>query len=202
MKSVKRNWQKLLAVVATVACVGCVVMFTTSFEFFLRTRHWSPVRIVEQLSGPAAVSGWSEHGLRLSDGRDVQLPNFSKLPVESPALSEATKRGVEVTSEGRVFGLISIHHTCGNDPVREHVVRIDLAHMLAYLGQGEFDMAQNERAQEYLAALRGPRLSNFGWEVTNFKTFDAWCWLMSLPKDNSKSQSPRSSQTGRRPGQP
>ena len=35
----------------------------------------------------------------------------------------ATASGVELAPDGRVYGLVRIHHWCGNDPVQTHIAR-------------------------------------------------------------------------------
>jgi hypothetical protein len=98
-------------------------------------------RIIEELRSPVAVASWSDTGLQLADGRFVSLPGIRLTPELSPALAEATKRGVELGADGRVYSLVRVHHWCGNDPVREHLARIDLVRMLTYLSPGAAKMA-------------------------------------------------------------
>lgn len=101
--------------------------------------------IVESLSDPQEVNGWTANGLQLSDGRTVALPGIDELPKESPTLNFAVSHGVEL-QDGRVFTLIEIYHWCGSDPVRKHWVRADLAHALRYteevLPVGDGDQVQ------------------------------------------------------------
>ncbi|MCH8147599.1 MAG: hypothetical protein IH987_06325 [Planctomycetes bacterium] len=126
------------------------------------------IKIVEQLLSPIAVQDWAEDGLLLADGRQIQLPGFTKLPAVSPALSEATKRGIEITN-GSVYGLMRIHHWCGNDPVREHIARVDLSQLLTFLDEGEH---LNESVQ---ASWPGSgRISQSGWNVSEYFRFRSW----------------------------
>lgn len=53
-------------------------------------------------------------------------------------LERATEHGVEVGADGRVIGLMDVWHSCGNDPVRDHVARVGLAYLLMYTRKGEF----------------------------------------------------------------
>jgi hypothetical protein len=94
-------------------------------------------RIIETLNSPVKVTGWTPSGLSLADGRTLPLPGMKSLPAKSEALDAATRSGVEVGRDGRVYGLVRIGHFCGNDPVREHVTRVDLGFMLEYLHEGE-----------------------------------------------------------------
>jgi hypothetical protein len=96
-------------------------------NYCLLTKRRVPIKKIETLHNAVAVTGWSSNGLNLADRRIVQLPGIRSLPSESVALREATKRGVEMAAGRRVLGLARIHHWCGNDPVREHIARIDLS---------------------------------------------------------------------------
>lgn len=107
-------------------------------SFYRLTGRFFPIHIVQELDEPAKVEGWSAAGLRLADGRTVQLPGFSALPEDSEALRRATEHGVEVGADGRVTGLVDVRHWCGNDPVREHIARVDLAYLLMYTHEGEY----------------------------------------------------------------
>ncbi|HMC11203.1 MAG TPA: hypothetical protein VKH44_07925, partial [Pirellulaceae bacterium] len=71
--------------------------------------YLSSGKIIEQLNSPLQIAGWSDGGLKLADGRNVALPGIKELPSRSIVLSEATKRGVEVANDGRVYGLIRVH---------------------------------------------------------------------------------------------
>jgi len=102
----------------------------------------------------------------------VQLPGFHKLPKTSIALREATKRGIEIDSNGRVFGLCRVHHWCGNDPVREHIARVDLAHMLIFLREGERTVPLSDN--EFLYPVKQASLSDLGWVAGQFALFSSW----------------------------
>jgi hypothetical protein len=79
-----------VAVVATIAASAVVAL--PRFSFYQLTGCWSPISKVDVLYSPSPVAGWSEDGLRLVDGRALQLPGFRKLPKESAALTEATRQ--------------------------------------------------------------------------------------------------------------
>jgi len=70
---------------------------------YLLTKRFVPIKRIETLHNAVAVTGWSSNGLRLADGRIVQLPGIHSLPSESDALTETTKRGVEIAADGRVW---------------------------------------------------------------------------------------------------
>jgi hypothetical protein len=120
---------------------------------------------IERLRAPVQVDGWTAEGLKLADGRVVQLPGFTKLPVKSEALTAATKHGIEINPNGRVYALVRLWHWCGNDPVRYDLRRLDLAMLVAFVGEGESGITVPARyaRKEY----RG-KFSEHGWSITNF----------------------------------
>src|SRR5215468_9734518 len=95
----------IILVLAVFILAASVPILTPHINYYLMTRHFFPIKKIETLQHPVAVTSWSSNGLQLADGRIVQVPGLHSLPVESDALTEATKRGVEVGAEGRVQGL-------------------------------------------------------------------------------------------------
>ena len=90
-----------------------VAFWIPHVAFHDKTGRWFPIRKVDKLRSPTAISGWFEDGLRLTDGRIVQLPGFRKLPTKSGALTHIAQRGAEI---GRWSSL----RPCGSAPrVRE-----------------------------------------------------------------------------------
>src|SRR5215216_7039928 len=122
-----------IIVALSLAAVAAWPHVSSRIRFYQLTGHFFPVRMVEKLHKPVAVTGWSDTGLHLADGRTLQLPGFRKLPAVSVALTEATKRGVEIAANGRVYGLVRVDHWCGNDAVREHIARVDVADVLNFV---------------------------------------------------------------------
>lgn len=156
---------RLMAIIAALAFVLAAV------SLIRRSRS-----IVESLESPVAVRGWSEAGLHLAGGRTLQLPGFKGLPATSPALAEATRRGVEVAADGRIYGLVRVHHWCGNDPVREHIARVDLALCLEYLGAGQTTVPPVPGLN--VAPPPAGRFSPHGWEYGEYLGFRSWCNLV------------------------
>ena len=111
---------------------SCLVIFGPQW---LATGRIFPKSIIEKLESPVAVSAWTRHGLVLGDGRLVSLVGIDELPETSRALAEATRHGVEVGPDGAVIALVRIHHWCGNDPVRKHLARVDIAELLRFYGE-------------------------------------------------------------------
>jgi len=143
------------------------------FGFHMLTGHWPPVHIEESLQSPVGVRGWNREGLLLEDGRLVRLPKIKALPAQSEALTQATAHGVEITPEGRVIGLVNVWHWCGNDPVRRHLVRVDLSHLLMFVGGGQFDLPPKN-----VAAFDVPPFAAFsdnGMNISWYVSFPLWC---------------------------
>lgn len=163
--------RKFLIWTAAVLWIALVfVIAWPRIDFYLLTGRISPVERIERLSSPVHLVGWSSDGLNLTNGRKVQLPGFVKLPTVSPALTEATKRGIEIDQNGRVFGLVRVHHWCGNDPVREHIAKVDIANLLAFLGEGEVTPSSNSIPN--VALNDGGSFSEWGWNVSEFSLFE------------------------------
>src|SRR5688572_6770987 len=163
------NRQQIFTACVVLAVVTSGVFFLSRLSFYQLTGSFLPIRIVESLQLPVAVMGWSEEGLVLADGSSVQLPGFRWLPAQSAALSEITKRGIEISSDGRIYGLTRIHHWCGNDPVREHIARVDIANVLAFLREGE--MVNPPRVKPFDPDGEEGRFSEHGWDIGSYYSF-------------------------------
>ena len=143
--------------------IGLGIAAWPRVEFFLLTRRFAPVSKIETLRSPVAVLGWSANGLELADGRTIRAPDFTTLPKESTALAEITKRGVEIDGQGRLYGLVRVHHWCGNDPVREHIARVDISAVLIYFREKERSSDDEDPASS--------SFSEWGWNVSDFHAF-------------------------------
>jgi hypothetical protein len=149
-------------------------LFWPYLSFYQLTGRFTPISSIDTLASPVLVSGWSEAGLSLADGRLVELPGFAKLPKTSAALLAATAGGVELAPDGRVYGLLRINHWCGNDPMQTHIARVDLADMLVYLKEGQCTTPPTDEMMEYAASKPGGDFSTFGWNISEFDTFRTW----------------------------
>lgn len=152
--------------------VAGILMAVPYIDFYMLTGRFTPINRIETLQNSVAVIRWNSEGLLLADGRTVQLPGLRSLPVSSAALTEATKRGIELDANGRVWALVRIHHWCGNDPVREHIARIDLAYMMMFLRVGEPTTRVPE--VDFLTAEPGGRFTKWGWNVSEYWHFRSW----------------------------
>lgn len=84
-----------------------------------------PLVHVDFLNDGVNVSSTDGNRLLLPSGGSVVVPGVRYVPTNE-VVCAALKRGIEVTPEGRVFGLLNIHHWCGNDPVCYDRRRIDI----------------------------------------------------------------------------
>lgn len=175
---------KTVILLATLAGLGLgAVLVWPRINFYMLTGHFTPIQKIEPLLNPVAVNKWSSDGLHLADGRTVQLPGVRLLPSESAALAEATKRGVELHADGRVWGLVRVHHWCGNDPVKLHVARVDLANMMMFLRIGE-PIASIPEIDSF-SATPGGTFTEMGWRIGEFMQFQAWKSVKNSEKQNA-----------------
>lgn len=161
-----------LTMIAAVA-LGVLVVWP-SLGYFMLSGHFWPIDQIETLQNPIAVTGWNSDGLRLADGRTLRLPGLRSLPAESPALAETTKRGVEIGADGRIWGLVSIHHWCGNDPVRNHIARVDLSDLMIFLRVGEPIPSPIPAIDWFVKKPGGDFIEELGWNVSEFKSYLQW----------------------------
>ena len=129
--------------------------------------------IVEELNSPVPVRTWNSEGLILEDGRHLPLQGISELPSsDCPLLKEALRHGIELDGSGRIYGLIRVHHWCGNDPVRRHLARIELSKLLIYtrLGKPSRPLAE-ETKQSCVSELW---LGDRGWSSSQYFPYESW----------------------------
>lgn len=164
---------KTIISLAVLAALGLAAMAAwPRINFYMLTGRFFPVQKIEILHNPVIVTKWNRDGLSLADGRTIHLPGLRSLPIDSAALTEATKRGVEIDANGRVWGLVRVHHWCGNDPVREHIARVDLSDMMSFLRVGEATAPVPE--PEFLVRKPGGTFTEWGWRIGEFLEFRSW----------------------------
>jgi hypothetical protein len=154
MKSPSRGF--ILSLLVLSALGFCLFVIPVS-----NFRRWFPRRIIERLESPIAVKSWSREGIILSDGRILTFPGLEKVLTNSLALDEVAKRGLEISSDGSVYGLVRVWHWCGNDSVREHVARVDVKKMVLYLS--ELDQVLAEYGQN-----SNSKFSECGWNISSW----------------------------------
>lgn len=159
-----RNWA--LAVFLIAIAGVCALPALRHYEL---TGRFFPIRHIESLTNPIAIASWNQHELIAADNRRIKLPNVVELPSRSVALDGMIGRGVEVDATGRVIGLVHVIHGCGNDPVREHIARVDIADVLRYLGEGVHlnPLGEVDRKRPY----QGLAFSSAGWEISEFSDY-------------------------------
>ena len=168
----RRKVIPLLLLSAVALVVAAAWAYWSQIEFYRLTGRFYPIRKVDRLAQPVGVTSWTETELLLADGRTAKLLGIRKLPPKSEALSEATRRGVELAPDGLVYGLVRIHHWCGNDPVRDHIARVDVSEMMLFLSEDE-PISKLPPDQEGLSHVGG-MFSQFGWTVDEFMQFQYW----------------------------
>ena len=99
-----------------------------------------PLGIVDSLHSPKSVTAIEDDGVKTADGARANLPNASRIRERPLLVEDIFKHGIEVTPSGDVYGLIRIHHWCGNDPVRYHLARVNLLSLAALL---EYDQSMH-----------------------------------------------------------
>jgi hypothetical protein len=136
--------------------IGCIL-----------TGKYPVTQIVDVLHEPIAVNGWNERGLVLKNGRTLALPGITELPAKSAMLPHLLSSGVELDSQGRVFGLIRVHHWCGCDPVRKHIARVDIARVLEFVEEvGPRGRARGARFEDLCDSV-----GKYGWNVSCYYAF-------------------------------
>lgn len=164
---IRSRGRAIWSAVVALLVVGC--WSWPAFQRFLVTGYFFEQEIVERLERPVVVRGWTEAALELADGRFVSLPGIARLPASSRILSAAMENGVEIAADGRVIGLLKIHHWCGNDPVRRHWARVDLSDLLCFLNVGEqsvrFSLAPPTERDHF---------GEHGWRVNDHTAFQQW----------------------------
>jgi hypothetical protein len=119
------------------------------------TKSPFPIYKEEKLTNPQRAQSWSPEGV-LFDGSSVSaLPvGMTRLPEKSSLLEKLVKGGVEVHSDGRMYGQVSVFHGCGNDPVGGDIRRVEIARWLAFFEQGQTTFKPHFVAYEGGAHIR------------------------------------------------
>lgn len=114
-----------------------VLMGILGFFHLLLTGSPIPRWITESLASPRKISSIEENFLRTSEGTVIRLRGAGFIRECPPVSADIFKHGVEVNASGEMFGLVRVHHWCGNDPVRYHLARVSLISLVAFLEEGQ-----------------------------------------------------------------
>lgn len=147
-----------------------------------------PRRIVERLNNPVQVKQITSIGFITADGRLIKMDHVKEVPTNSVVVREAVSRGIELSEDGRTFGLLKIWHWCGNDPVRYHIGRVDLsALILAAGGKPDPDIPQ-----EVLDRLFHPaRALDYGEHGLNVSDYGSIRRMAAMPELTPAHSRPR-----------
>ena len=69
----------------------------------------------------------------------MKLPLVKRLPADDPLMLAAIEYGVEIADDGKVFGLLYMNRTCGNDSCIWNRRRVNLASLAAILSPENID---------------------------------------------------------------
>jgi hypothetical protein len=167
------KWRDFLIASAGILLVLAFGMFAwPRIEHYRLTGSFWPIDIIESLKLPVAVKHWTANGLHLVDGRKIQLQGFKELPEKSDALAEVINNGVELGTNGRLYGLVRVNHWCPNDPVRKHIAKVDIAKMLTYLGEDQLISGRKDNVAD--ENERRSVFSEWGWEAGDYGMFQHW----------------------------
>jgi hypothetical protein len=79
--------------------------------------------------------------------------------------------------------LVRLDHWCGNDPIVEHVIKVDLAHLLLFAGDAEpatplsVDPARWEPRGEF---------ERRGWQIPEYLRYRSWLDAVSRTERDSE----------------
>jgi hypothetical protein len=117
-------------------------LFAIWVAFTLLTGTPFPTWDLESLNSPVAVKAVRADGLLLEDDRTIRLPLIKRIPADDLLMLAAVAHGVEITDDGKVFGLLWMNRTCGHDSCLWHRRRVNLASLAAILLAENLDESQ------------------------------------------------------------
>ncbi len=192
----RRRGRRVIRIVAF-ACAAFVFALFGLYVFanMMMIGRPFPVRQVDSLEHPIDVRSWDTEGLTLATGQRVPLPLGEGLPIPSLALAAATSHGIELDDKGEAFGLVQVHHWCGNDPVKFQLAKVNLRHFTAYVAG--LERAHSMKLARFTEGMEWPKAEAFifgrhGWRIDWFHDFVSWeqsgkSWLWRPEGDSGES---------------
>ncbi len=113
----------VIFIFATTVCLLTICFLLWGVPFPLV--HIETVQNMEQVQ---SVAG---NVIRLGSGSDICLERLSYIPTNK-LISAVLGRGLRLDN-GKIVGLVRIHHWCGNDPIRYDVRRVDFELLCVYV---------------------------------------------------------------------
>lgn len=156
-----------------------------AFHYFL-TGSFTPKSEIETLKNPLQVQKITKTSIILENGESVKIKYISEIPVGLKVLNDAVNKGVEIDEEGNVFGLLKIHHWCGNDPIRYHLAKIQLSSLI--LASGEVHPSERPKVLSFLSLDNKLRYTEHGLSISDLvKIYQITNYLKSIkPKENKQ----------------
>jgi hypothetical protein len=160
-----RRRSRRRAVLATLIGVAVIVGGVLGPGVIARARL---VTIRDRLNNPQPLWGWTGNSLDIG-GTLVALARVDNVRPSALVLQEVQRQGVEL-SNGRVYGLVRVHHWCGHDRVQHHLARVDVEQLLIFAGEAD---ATDPVIAELLRDAPGARftLGAAGWDVSEYSAF-------------------------------
>jgi len=157
--------------------LGVVLVFM-GFHFLL-TGCPIPLFRIDHLRNPQRVLSIENTALILEGQSRITIPHILQIPSSNAVFKAAISHGVEVSEAGQVYGLIKMHHWCGNDPMRYDRRRVNLTELIGAIEPSSLDITidSDEKAQIVSNLTEhAERLSSYsdecGWRMGN----DIYFW--------------------------
>lgn len=162
---------KITVSVSLLAVLG-VGLLSLLVPYSQVSREYWPEGHSDALDTPVTVVGFDATGLTLAGGRRLIVPGYKSLTGAGSLIEATTEKGVEITPDGKIFGLLKIWHWCGNDPVRYHYARVNLADLLRYFDKGE--PIEKKTSPARLVPFREFEYTESGWSISEWMHFRGW----------------------------
>ncbi len=137
-----------------------------------------PLFHIERLVNPKMVKRCNGINFVFETGEEHPLPLVSYIPTNE-VFVVAMENGIEVATNGRCYGLLTLRHWCGNDPVRYDRRRIDLSCLAILIDPNclQTQLYDNVNIGQMVRYIekhndRVNRLHKRGWDLNNYLLLD------------------------------